>query len=114
MKRRIAIVVLMFLIGGCLLNSGCALNVKREIITPNVKPVEMDEVCVDDVTILKWRVGLEKYTIIHGNATLPREFDMDIGSDLVVMVIDGLVGGSWVKAVWSGITAAHCWIWGIE
>ncbi len=65
-----------------LTSTGCALNVKREAPMTNVN----------------WRVGLEDATLLHGTASLPNEFDMDIGSDLgewlIGITFQGATGGA--------------------
>ena len=59
------------------LTASCSLNVKREAPMTNVD----------------WRVGLKDATIVHGTASLPNEFEMDIGSDVTEWLIDGAVSG---------------------
>ena len=65
-----------------LLSVGCALNVKRE----------------GDMTQVKGRIGLEHATLLDVEASLPAQFDMDIGSDcgdwLVERAVEASTGGA--------------------
>ena len=71
----------LLVLGGCL-TAGCALNVHRQ----------------DQMTDIKWRVGLAEATLLHGTASLPNDFDMDIGSDcgdwLVARTLEASSGGA--------------------
>ena len=59
-------------------NVGCALNVRRE----------------GEMTQVKGRIGLEHATLLDVKASLPNEFDLDMGSDCGDWLVDRAVEAS--------------------
>jgi len=92
MKRLTLLMTCVFLLTGCALNTS----------------YDQDR----HATNIKFRVGIEKMTIVHGTASLPADVDIDIGSDLAVAAVDATVGGGIVRGVVQGIEAVWTWLWG--
>jgi len=86
----------LFALAGCLF--GCALNTSYD----------QDR----HATNIKFRVGIESMSVVHGTASLPADIDIDIGSDLAVAAVKATIGGGIWDAVVTGIGVFHEWLWG--
>lgn len=91
--RRLLIAILMT--GGL---AGCALHTSYNVDAQR--------------THVEFRVGVEEMTVVHGTADLPANIDIDVGSDVVVAVVDATIGGGIIRAVVEGLEATINWISG--